>query len=286
MANELDNTSQAAEIPEQWRPRFISRFYDEGKVFPRVMNVTEDFKGKGDIAHLTVEGFDLTVNNVQSDGTLTVQTQTLSDPTITVDKWKDVTNEWIGKTREQAYGIWEKQFPTSAGNAVRQQMEADLLGLYASGTLTAQGDGTSYAGEDELLGALNQFLDGKLPLMENPDDFTVILDTKNWTSIKKLGLLDYDKTGASGDGGAATQKIGKLWNVPVIFTTQCTSTGGIRKGLFMHKTALAAAVQRNVSPRFADRLAGGKDSYIGTVTALYGVAAIVAGRYGVINTKA
>lgn len=286
MALELDNTTQAAEIPEQWRPRFISRFYDEGKVFPRVLNVTEDFKGKGDIAHITVEGFDLTVNNVGSDGSLTVQQQTLSDPTVTVDKWKDVTNEWIGKTREQAFGIWEDQFPISAGNAVRQQMEADLLGLYASGSLTAQGDGTEYAGEDQLLGALNIMLDNKLPLMEKPDEFTIVLDTKNWAPIKKLGLLDYEKTGSAGDGGAATQKVGKLWNVPVIFSTQCTSTGGVRKGIFMHKTALAAAVQRNVAPRFADRLAGGKDSYIGTVTALYGVGAIVASRFGVINTKA
>lgn len=286
MANELDNTTQAAEIPEQWRPRFISRFYDANKVLPRVLNVTEDFKGKGDIAHITVEGFDLTVNDVGSDGSLTVQQQTLTDVSVTIDAYKDVTNEWIGKTREQAFGLWEQQFPKSAGDAVRQKIESDILALYTGATLAAQGDGLGYVGEDELLGALNQFLDNKLPLMENPDDFTIVLDTKNWAPLKKLKLLDYDQTGEAGEGGAATQKIGKLWNVPVIFSTQCTSTGGIRKGLAFHKTAMAWAVQRNVTPRFADRLAAAKDSYIGAVTALYGVDTVVGARMCVINSKA
>lgn len=286
MANELGNTELSAEIPENWRPRFIERFYEENYVLPRVLNVTGDFKQKGDIAHIEVESFDLTVNSVSADGSLTVQTNTPTDVTVTIDKNKDVTNEWVGKTREQALGLWEKQFPISAGNALREQMEEDILGQYASATLTAQGDGTGNLGEDELLGAIQQHISAKLPIMKKPGEWTLALPDNQFAPLKKLGLLDFDKTGQAGEGGASTMALPKLWNIPVVFSTQVASASSIRYGLLFHNTAMAWAAQRNVTPRMADRLAAAKDSWIATVLALYGVGVVVAGRMGQLKSKA
>lgn len=286
MANELGLTQLSAEVPEQWGPRFISRFYESNRVVPRVLNITGDYKGKGDIAHIAVEGFDLTVNDTGSDGSLTVQTSTLTDVTVTIDKNKEVTQEWVGIARAQAFGQYEEQFPISAGNAVRQKMESDLLALYSSASLTAAGDGTGNCDEDMLLAAIQRHVSAKLPIMESPEDFTFALPDDQFGPLKKAKLMEYSATGEAGVGGASSMKIPSLYNIPVVFSTQVASAGGIRYGLLLHKTALAWAVQKNVTPRFADRLAAAKDSYIGTVGALYGVAAVVGGRMGQLKTKA
>jgi len=290
MANELTNTELDPLVPENWRPRLVERFYDSQSFTGRVLNVTGDYQdhgGKGDIANISVEGFDLTVNDVgATDGSLTVQTQTISNIAMNVNKWKEVTMEVIGKTRKQAFDLWEKQFPISAGNAIRQKMASDLLAEYSNATLTAQGDGTGNAGEDELLGAIQQHITGKGPIMESPDEYTFVLAENQYAPLKKLRLLDYERTGEAGEGGAASIKLPRLWNIPVVFSTQVASSGGIRYGLLFHNTALAWAAQQNVEPRFTDRLAAAKLGYLMNVSALYGVKTVVAGRMCQIKTKA
>src|SRR3990167_2162296 len=122
MANEQTNTELSAVVPERWRPRYIAAVYEPHDIVPKVLNVTEDFGGVGDIAHIATSTV-LTVNDIGSDGALTPQTQTLTDVSLTVNKNKDVTAEVVGKTRKQAYKIWEEEFPTEAGNAVREQIQ-------------------------------------------------------------------------------------------------------------------------------------------------------------------
>lgn len=291
MANELTNTELDPQVPENWRPRMVERFYDTKQVTPRFLNATEDYQdhgGKGDIANITVEGFDLTVNDVgATDGSLTVQTQTLTNIALNVNKWKESTMEIIGKSRKQAFGLWEDQFPVSAGNAIRRKMTADLLALVrVDATLTAQGDGAGNNGEDDYLGAIQQHMDAGFPIDEKPEDWTFVMPSKQFSPAKKLNLLDYSRTGKPGQGGAATIDLPMLYDIPVIFSTQVESNGGIRYGVLAHKTAMAWAAQQNVEPRFADRLAAAKLSYLMTVSALYGVKTVVAGRMGQLLSKA
>jgi hypothetical protein len=289
MANELDNTALDPIVPENWRPRFVERFYDSKSALPRFLNATEDYQdhgGKGDIANITVEGFDLTVNDTSADGSLTVQTQTLTNIALNVNKWKDVTMEVVNKSRKQAFSVWEDQFPTSAGNAVRRKMMSDLLAEYSNATLAAQGDGTGRLGEEEILGAIQQHLDAGFPIDEKPEDWTFVLPTVDFSNLKKGNMLDYSRTGKPGIGGAATIDLPMLYDIPVVFSTQVASAAGIRYGLLAHRSALAWAAQQNVEPRFADRLPAGKASYLMTVGALYGVKTVVAGRMGQLKSKA
>lgn len=292
MANELTNTELDSAVPENWRPRFVSRFYDTKQVTQRIINAAEDYQdhgGKGDIANITVEGFDLTVNAVgATDGSLTVQTQTLTNIALNVNAWKEVTMEVINKSRKQAFDIWEKQFPESAGNAVRRKITADVLALVRADatTLTAQGDGTAHLGENELIGAIQQHLDAGFPIDESPEDWTYVLPTTEFRYLKPLNLLDYNKTGKAGAGGAATIDLPMLYDIPVIFSTQVESSAGIRYGCLFHKTAFAAAMQQNVEPQFTSRLPAAKLSYLMTVSALYGVKTVVAGRAGQLLSKA
>lgn len=278
MANEITPTQAAALVPEQWKPRFLQAMYEQNDIFPRVLNATEDFKGKGDICHIATEAFAWTVNDISSDGSLTVQQQSLTDVSLTIDKNKDVTVEWTQITRDQAYDIWEKSFPATAGDAVRQKMTADLLALYSDATTTAQGTGSGNIGENEILGAIQQMVTAKLPILKKPDEFTFAFADTQFAPLKKENLLDYSRTGEAGKGGAASIDMPRVYQIPCSFNTQVASSASIRYSLLVHKTALAWAAQRNVEPKFADRLAAAKLGYIGTVTALYGVKTVFGGR--------
>lgn len=285
MANEQTNTELSALVPEQWRPRYIAAVYDPADIVPHVLNVTEDYSGKGDIAHITTETTALTVNATASDGSLTVQSQTPNDVQVNVNAEKDITVEIVGKTRKQAYDTWEKHFPISAAAAMRERYQLDLLALYGDVTTTASGDGTGNLGEDEYLAAIQRLVDAKLPILEKPTEFCFALHTSQWGPAKKQGFLDYQRTGEAG-GGAASIRLPFLWEVPVVFSTQVASSGGIRQNMLFAKEAFAIAIQRNVDPRFADRLAAAKNSYLMAVLALYGVKTVLGGRANVLKSKA
>jgi hypothetical protein len=81
-------------------------------------------------------------------------------------------------------------------------------------------------------------------------------------------------------------EVPNLWGIPTIFTTQAESNGGIRYGVIAHKTAFAWAAARNVTPRFADRLAAAKLSFLLNVSALYGVKSVIVARACQLKSKA
>jgi hypothetical protein len=288
VANELTATELSPLIPENWRPRFVEALYEKQYVLPYALNVTGDFSdhnGKGDIANIAIEPT-LSTNDTSSDGSLTVQQVTTTNIALAVDKNKNTTVEIVGIAREQAFKEFETQFPISAGNALREKMESDLLALYSDATTTAAGDGTGNLGEDEFLAAVQQLVSAKVPIIQKPgDNFLAIADTQ-FQAVRKLNLMDYSRTGQSGHGGAAEMEIPKLWGIPVVFSTQVASSGGIRYSLLANKQALAWAAQRNVEPRMADRLAAAKDSWLMTVLALYGVKTVTAGRMVQLKSKA
>lgn len=286
MANEITPTQASALVPERWRPRFIGGLYEPNDITGRVLNTTEDFGGVGDIAHIATETFSWTVNDISSDGSLTVQQQSLTDVSVTVNKNKDITVEFTQITRDQAYKLWEESFPVSAAAAMRQQINSDILALYSDATTTAAGDGTGNLGEDELLAAIQAMVTAKLPILKAPGEFTFVFPDTQYGPLKKLNLLDYSKTGKAGEGGAASVGLPTVYEIPGSFNTQVASSGGIRYGLLFHRTALAWAVQRNVTPEMASRLAAAKLSWIMTVTALYGVKTVFGGRMVQLKAKA
>lgn len=269
-------------VRENWGPRYISALYEQHAVLPHFLNITGDYK-RGDIANIPIAPT-LTVGDTDLDGSLDVQVATHTNVQVSIDKNKNVTVELTGIAREQAEASFENDFPQSAGDAMRQQMESDALALQSSVTNTAIGDGLGNLGEDELLAAVQAAITAKLPAMEKPGEFCFALADNQYAPLRKLKILDFNVTGEAGKGGAASAKIAELWGIPVKFSTQ-VATSTYRKNLFFHKNAFAWATQRNVVPKMADRLAGGKDSYIMTVLGLYGVK-LVTQRAWVINSKA
>jgi hypothetical protein len=270
MANELTNTELAARIREVWPPLLIAAVYDEDALIGRVLNAAGDVSGPYDQIHIATEPT-LSAVAVSSDGSVTVSQQTVGDVSLTVDKHYAVADEWLRKTRAQSLDDWFQAWPRAAGKALRQQIDADILALVRADVSTnVVGDGTGHAGEDDLLAAMGKLKGGALPVSERPGEFTWAFDPDEFQFLKKQGFLDYSRRGESG-GGSSNARLEDMWGIPVVFNRQVEASGGINYNCLFHKTAFAAAVQKNVEFRMAEGTAAKKLTTVCISDVLYGV---------------
>ena len=286
MASELTKTTESALVPEVWGPRLIKKLYDPDDITPRVTNATGDYKGVGDIAHIAVDATAWTVNNLGADGALTVQSNTMTDVSLTIDKEKEITVEIIKTLRRPGYSFQDRfnLFPESAGDALREQIVNDLLALYSDVT-QSEGDGTGNVNEDHLLGAITQLGKQKLPILKKPDQFTFVFHHQQFKTMKKGGYLDFNRTGQAGMGGAASIGLPAVYNIPVVFTNQvATSASTIHENLLFHTSAFAWAAHRMPQFEQASGVGAGQLVDVLVMWALYGVKTVVAARAVNINT--
>lgn len=238
----LTETTEAALLPETWGPRFIAALYDEMAFAPRCLNITGDYKGVGDIAHIAVQSTAYTVGNVSStDHTFTPQANTMTDATVTINQRRITAIEPGKYVEAMTFAERFNDFPENAGNALREDIDNQLLALYASITQTT-GDGTGNIGQDELLDAIRQLgTTPKLPILSKPDEFTYVIHMRQMPQLKKSGLMDFNRTGLVGEGGAAKIGLPSIFQIPIVFTTQVAANGTIHENVLAHKTSFAWA---------------------------------------------
>ena len=283
MANELTNTELAARIPEVWPALLVAAVYDEDSLLPRVLNAAASVKGPFDIVHIATEPT-LSAVAVSSDGSVANSQQTVGDVSLTVDKHYAVIDEVLRKTREQSIDDWFNNWPRAAGKALRQQISKDILSLYTDVSSNVVGDGLSHANEDDLLAAMGKLIEGALPIHTAPDEFTFVFDPEEYAPLKKQGFLDYRRTGEAGMGGSATSKLTELWGIPCYFNRQVVGSASINYNMLFHKSAFAAAVQKNVTFDKASGLANLKLTDVMAADVLYGVKTVLQARACQIKT--
>lgn len=267
MANETGNTQLDVLVQELWRGQILQKAYARARAGSRVLNVTGDVSGPGDILHIPIMPT-LTVNDEGSDGGLTVQTLTPTEAQLTVNKKKEVTVEFVNNARRQALDSAENSLPGQSGEAIGAQIETDILALQSDITQTA-GDGTGRIGKDELLSAMSTFIAADLPIIEMPGEFTFALSDKEYQGLKREGIYsDADKAGFPGNFQA---RVGDIYGVTTYFTSKVASSGGERKNLAFHREAFGWGIQRNMELRKADGLANLKNTTVYYTGALYGV---------------
>ena len=279
----LSTTTEAALIPEEWGPRYISALYDPASIAPRVLNVTGDYHGVGDIAHIAVQATAYTVNDVSADGTVVPQASTLTDVSVTINKRREVTIEQPLEIKATSFQERFKDFPVNAGKALREDIETQLGALYSDVTQT-QGDGLGNLGEDEILAAVAQLGKNKLPILDMPDMFTFVFHFQQFPTLKKSTSLDFSRTGQAG-GGAAKIGLGNYYGIPVYFTNQIAANGTIHENILLHKEAFAWAAQKMPNFQTASGLAALKLSEIVAGWTLYGVKTVVANRAVRLRSK-
>lgn len=285
MANELTKTTESALVPEKWGPRFLEKLYEPNRVLPRMLNVTGDYDGVGDIAHIAVEGTAWTVNDLGADGALTVQANTLTDVSLTINKEKEVTVEVIKTLKRPGYSFSDRfdAFTRTASNSIREQMESDALALYSDITQSS-GSGAGDIGQDEVLDAIRQLrTTPKVDILANPEENTLVFHPKQFPALKKSNLFDYERSGVAG-GGGVKMGLPSIFQVPVIFSTQVGNTAGAHQNLLFHKSAFAWAAHREPQYESASGVGAGNLVEVMVCWALYGVKTVIANRAVIIKS--
>lgn len=278
MANEITNTEMAAAIPEHWVPEVVAALYDNNSLFTRVENKSQNVKENGDTVTFAVAPA-LTPQTVGSDGAVTVATPTLTEVDLSLNTHEAILVEMLKSTKKQSFKNWWNQLPQQAGAALLESMESDILGLGSGFTSnTAVGDGLGHADEDMLTAMVGTLVRSKLPVLRKPGEFTFVFDGKEYEYIRRLKVLDYDRTGVPGKGGAADPDVPRLYGIPFFFSNQVQSSSSQNQNLLFHKTAIGAGIQEDISLEMGSGLANRKLTRLLSVDALWGVIELVDAR--------
>lgn len=249
MTNETGNTALNVIIPEVWQKRIVSAIYDGGKVINRVDNVSGEVSRMGDILHLP--NFPtLTVNDVTAaTGAVANQTVTLTENTLTVDKWKEITMALVDKASKQAHSNIVDDFYNGAGDLLRQQMDSDVLALATDANFsaqTAQGDGSQPLDEDALAGAIGEMMESKFAeALDEAGRATFFLHAGEWRNLKKIGAFTHANLLGSAGASADKRALPDFYGVSTVLHTQVRVSAGIRYNLIALKEALAIGIQSN-----------------------------------------
>jgi len=272
-------------VKENWGDYFIRPLYEKNSVLPFALNVTKDCK-KGDLVNVPVKSA-YTVGSINATTlALNVQTPSISNVQVSIDRPRDVTVDLGGVSREQAEEKYENSFAGEAGEALAEEMESALLGLYSDLTTTAVGDANGQPGEDELIAAIQSAVTAKHPILKNPGDFCLAMADTTWGPLRKLKIFNYEESGEAGQNAASKLALPDYGGIPVRFSTQVASSGGARKSMLFAREAFAWGAQKNPEKHFTDRFSAAQWSYLMTCIGLYGIKTVVASRAWIINSKA
>lgn len=268
MANELESTEFAALTPEVWSPRYLRAMYSVPVASQRVLNLADDVKGPGDKIHVPTEPR-LTVGSVFADGTAANQSVTPSDTEVLIDKIKHCSVEVVKYAQRQARQSLMDAFPSSAGKALMEQIDVDILALQSELTTNSVGSSDAYLGEDELAAAVQKLLAQRLNPLAFPDEFTFVFADNQYASLSKLRLIaDAAYRGESGSAVNAWTK--KVLGIPAYITAEVASSSG-RQNLLFHRECFAWAAQKMPGIEKASGIGAGKITDRYTSWNLYGV---------------
>lgn len=278
-------TEAAAAIVERWRLVALKALFEDMVVRNRVLSVTEDIGQMGDILHVKINPTP-TVNDVTAaTGGITFEALTITDVTLTVNKWKYVAHDVVDIADIQSDIDLIQNFSQAFVPALGNQIETDLLALYSSATSNAAiGDpdtGEAF-GDDVILPAMLELDNDKIPEKERswilpPSAVNQLRKDRKFTDANVLGVPKaVQTTGFQVD----------LYGVPAYRTTNVASTGSapnvVRKGFLLHKNGLMVGIQRNIK---LEKFARTQFSTPFASSVLYGVAIARNDHNQVVNLK-
>lgn len=274
MANEtgLDSSGMSGAVPAWLRAIALKARYAESKVWKHCLNGVEgDPLVKGNINkagdRVTLQIFPtLTTTDISTtDGSFTNTEIVLTQGTITINKWKNVSAQLVDIVDAQSVLQWETEFAEGFGGAISQKQDSDILALVASLTTNVVG-ATTDAFLDPVV------LQGQRKL----DDLDVPKENRCWVlaPVAHSDLLGLDKftaantTGFSRGVHVADGRIVGLYGTPVEVSTQVTTTTLGRDNVLFHREAFGVVMQRDFK---IEKFARTQYSTTYAGSALYGV---------------
>ena len=276
MANEtgLDSSGMSGALPNWLRTVALEARYASQKLWQYAYNATEgdemvsgQIKKAGD--RVTIQIFPkLTASDISTtDGSFTDTEVVLTQATVIINKWKNISANLVDIVDAQAVLNWEREFARSFGAGIAEQQEDDLLALVND--LTTNIDSSGGAFLDPKVRAAQLMLDNlEVPKEDRVwgichDAHADLLGADKFTLANQTG---FDK-GVQVDKG----RVVGLYGTPVVATSRVTTTSSKKDNVLFHKQAFGVVMQKDFEMgKFAKTQYATK--YHGS--ALYGVATL------------
>lgn len=287
MANEIGDTQVSVSYPELWQAETLKARYAKAVAVGWIYHADEIVNKPGDTVNVDIMP-SVAVNDVGSGGSVTNQQLSLSQVQVIVDKWKEATVDITDKAVNQSVHDLIKDFSGAFGEAVAQQQDVDIFGMYGNLTTTAVGDTNAPTPmDDEMIrAAMFQLEDADILTDESWDTCRWFLRTR--AELDLLGLARFSEAQNTGFAKGVQVDKGRmvgLYGLPVSKTSRITRTGTVPvyKNLLLHKEAFAIATQKNFE---IQRLAKTKLSTPINGNILYGVKTVRTDHGVVVNSAA
>lgn len=266
---QITATELCAAIVERWRLVALKALFAKIVAKSRILNVTEDVQGMGDIMHLKINPVPTVGDITASTGAYTAEAVTITNTDLTVNKWKYVAHDVVDIARYQSDIDAIENFSQAFMPALGQQIDKDIFALWSSATTNAEiGDATNGSTFDD-----NIIIPAGLIL----DNLDIPLEDRSWflppVAVSQLQKndkwVDADKTGLPKSVRTTGFLNLDIYGVPAYRSTQIATSGTIRKAMLIHQNGLMVGIQRNIS---VEKFARTQFSQPFAASVLYGVA--------------
>lgn len=273
MANETGDTGSSGSYPKLLRAEALKARYAKSKVWKRCLNGVEgDAMVKGNITKMgdtiTFQVFpSMAVGDINTDtGALANTAVTLTNVSITINKWKGIKVDLVDKADYQSVLNWESEFAKGFGDAISEQQDVDVVALVNGLTTNTAIGGLQPLSDGLVLQAQRTLDDAKIPM----DDRTWLLAPSAETDLLALDKFSLANTtgferGLQVEGGRLTG----LYGTAVVVTPLVTTSSGQRQNCLFHRETFGVAMQRDFK---IEKFSRTQFSQPYGASALYGIA--------------
>jgi N4-gp56 family major capsid protein len=240
---QFDATAAAVFIPEVWSAKMVVAREANMPMADRVWRWDEDVAGFGDTIHVPhISKFSAVAT--APDGTVTFQSQTETETSITLSNQYDVSFRITDRVLKQAKYNLIKEYTAKAGKGLARQVDSDILGQWSSlSTYASTISAVDAITEDEVLASV-ECLD--LSNAPEEDRYGALYPTQ------KRALLKIDKFVSELYRPGAGQQITKgrftmdIHGIEFVVTTLVPTSTTV-KNMIWQKDAFALAIQKKVT---------------------------------------
>lgn len=246
--NQMTNTTGEVFRPEIWSKEIIREFEANLVIADKVWRFDQDVVSKGqsvEVPNLS----NLVANDKTANTEVVLQSPTETSKVISIDKHKHAAFLVEDILAAQSSYNLLSEYTRKAAYAVKRAVDTDLANL-ATGFSNNAGTYNTTLTVAAVLTAVQTLDDADVPM----NDRCFILKPHAVADMRTLSdYIRYDGTGYAGGhmtgaiGGGETRPnglVGTLYNAPVYMTSQIAQSGTSISNLYIHKEALALAMQK------------------------------------------
>ena len=281
----FSTTELNATIDEIWNKSIEEARYASGVLLNRIQNRSSDVSKSGDKINFTVKSV-YTVGDVGSNGLCAAQVITPTSVQLIVNQFKQITIETEDLAKAQSFWDPESDIAKDAGAAFAAYFDTAIAGQYSSFTniaeVGASADPSAFD-KTKMLSSMLKLADKNIPR----SDLSFWLPPIAFYGgiLTEVQLTSADQAGMPKNVLTTNYRF-PLLGVPAYESTTLATVGTARKGMLIHKSAMAIAFQKNNTIKRSDRTAALYATSVCLVLSLYGIKVIRDDHGVVINVAA